>query len=893
MCSLFIIFLASTTFGLSYFYFSNNQSVENTIGNNSLKIDDIKENYDFNKNTNTKEGKTYTIYFFPSASYLYLYSQYLNGNISIKPEDEFGYKEPTYNDDGTLKTDSTSGNVIYKLSDNTGKYQKTDGTSTSDGEITYDGAYRKYMAEAFNCNNFEADGGSAYASGSAYNQSQDALPSGKRRTWGIPNDSFTIFENDPDREEHFNGRNQYSTDRLGCWGDCYYYGQTISDSKDDNAPTGLIKGDGVNESVSGMDDTNTGRYIPIKLIVKNTLTSTTMEKVVQNIFTSMGTDLGSSYTYRYLHNYTFTQWTYVTDPDNEDDSKRGYPYSPEKNNDSYGENTVGEAFKPSPRDTYFDMFTDLDKYADSQGVIRLFPLFSNGKKSSATTYLDGGGSSERLTIKTSSDSSQTIEYKYPLFNTDVYNDGDGYFTYDLNGTNTQEVKLKSEYIRLFSFNNIKINSSTTSLEFAANNIWNQPTGWNIDEETNRLLWRNLYELSSSYIKSMISNYGEGLYTFYMIVANYSYQNGPYEHSTYSVDDMKGSYDCFYNNVVSQAIDGKFASLKGKHIIQVTEGSIDNDYRCSPTVIVFEKIDEPKLMTSDNEISDVSSFVSTNYNTGRSFFRNVNPLYKGIKDNNSFKIEGNDLSSDSPYTYLVKNVDLSNSDYFTISFSDSSLSNDIFTTSNDKMAYEYLISDPANTTDIDEDSIYKRPFGDDGYIESISTVDSNDKIQIVFKLKSDDYRDVYDLLIKYNSTYDKYDIYMRRHGKLFLYVFDQDLTSTTSDGFVNHSYDSNYKVGDASLLFDKNYTENSSLTSKDMSSDVNSGLTLDQCLRKKIGGDISYSNSSLLNYVLKDRVTDEIVARYVEETDSPNNTIYTLKCTLTMNKNHILYLYQQI
>jgi hypothetical protein len=911
---LFVVLLGSTSFGLSYFYFANEQSQESKIDSN-IKIDDIKENYDFGQNTSDKEGKTYTIYFFPSASYLYLYSQYLTKSTSIKPEDEFGYKEPTYNDDGSLATDS-SNNVIYKLSDNTGKYQSTDrdGNTLSYGDITYDGAYRRFMGQKFSCSKFEADGGQAYGTYSdgsytattAYTQSQNALTSTNgKRTWGLPSDkessNFTIFSDDSDRVEHFNGRNQFSGDRLGSWGDCYYYGNTILDSYDDGAPYGELYGDSTSKP-SGMNDTNTGRYLPIKLTVTNELMSSIVEKVIPNIFTSMGTLLqNSDCTYKYMHNYTFTEWTYVQNPD----TNPVYPYSPNANTDEWGENTVGEAFQPQPTSTYFDMLTDLDKYADSEGVIRLFPLFSNGKKSSVSSseksnYTKGGGSSLKLKII---DSSNNVDYKYPFFNTDIYNNGTGSFTYDNNGTSTTVSELKSEYIRLFSYNNITISSSSTSsLEFSANNVKDKPTGWltTTSDSTTSLQWTKLYTLDSNYIQNqLIKNYGEGMYTFYVFVANYSYQNGPTSTSTDSqITALKNTFDSFYNNIVSQASEGKFTSLQGKRLIQVTsidseyKENNDSEYRCSPTVVAFEKIDEPKLMVTSSTPSDVSSFISSNYSSGRSFYRNVNPLYEGVKDSSTgaYSITGDDLSSSSPYTYLVKNVDLSTTDSnnFVISFNSDTSSTDLFNTSNDDMEYEYLISNPGS--EISEESVYVRPFGDNGYIQAISTTSSSGQTQITFKV-NDDYLDVYDILIKYNTKNNKYDIYLRRHDKLFCYVFDQDLAGYTTDNFVNHDFDlTTFKTGcGATLLFDKNYSEGHTLKSSDKSSTVNSGFSLDECLRLKIGQDSTYSNDDLLEYRLIDRITGKVVAYYEKTTDENNNVIYTLNCSLDMEKNHILYL----
>lgn len=899
---LLTILIFTTSFGFSFFYFDNNQKQSSNV--NNVKVDDIKENYDFGQNASDKSGKTYTIYFFPSAAYMYLFHDYITGGTTDTPEEQFGYKEPVYNSDGSLKTDS-NGKVIYKLSDNTGKVSYTGHTSSA-GTVTYDGAYRRYMGELFSCSNFEADGGSAYASNSAYTQSQNYLSSNNlsRRTWGIPNDAFTIFEGDDDkyanREEYFNSRNQYSTDRFGSWGDCYYFGETISDSSDDLAPTGLIQGADTNKS-SGMNDTNTGRYLPIKLTVTNELMSSIMELVVQDIFTSMGT----YYNNAYYHNYSFTEWTYVTNVKNPSSiTDSDYPYSYVKNTGEWQANKIGEAFQPKQRDRYFDMFADLDQYADNNNIIRLYPLFSNGKKNGGyeegvtdtEKYTLGGGATEKLTITTSSNT----QYKYPFFNSDVYNDGEGCFTYtDSNGTTQEKSLLLSKYINLFSYNNIEITSDTKSLVFSANNVWNSPTNWNKNDSGSSLYWQKQYSLDSTYITSnLIENYGEGLYTFYVIVANYSYQNGPSSSSSNSVSDMQATFKDFYDNIFSQITTGSFTSLTGKRLVQIT--AIDSEYdsyKCSPTVVVAEKIDEPVISTTNSVPSDVTSFISST--SGRNFYKNINSLYNATVSDSTYSITGNDLNSSSPYTYLVKNIDLTSNNYFVVSFNDTDKSTTLMNTNSSNYAYNYLIC----TSDIDNiksSDVYSKALGDSGYFEYME-VDG----QIVFKLKDntsgESYYGVYDFLIKYNNDLNKYELYAYRHDtKMYLYVFDNNLTQITTEGFVDSSttFDNSsnsYKTIDGATLLFKNdsYIEGMSVTESDKSSEANANLTLDQILRYYISslnstGSYTYSDSNLLNYKLIDRISGEVVA-YFEEVVTDTTTTYNLVVNLSMNKNHILYI----
>ncbi len=876
--------LGATSFGMSYFYFENARSETKSIDNGNFKIDDIEENYRFGQTTDDTE---YTIYFFPSAAYLYLYGEYLeNDDVSIKPEEQFGYKEVQFNETGNVLLDD-NGNTVYELSENKGKYvgTKIDGSSTSYEEITYDGAYRKFIGEYFSCSNFEADGGYAYNGDGAYMQSQNALTTTKKRTWGVPNEDFTIFPSNNDRIELYNGRNQYSSDRLGCWDDCYYYGQTIADSNDDNAPTGLIEGD--YPSLDTLDKTNTGRFLPIKITIKNSLSANIMEKAVGNIFTSMGNS-------KDYHDYSFTQWTYVKDPDN---SSREYPYSKNKNTNAYGENTIGEAFQPIPRDTYFDMFSDLSSYADSDNVIRLFPLFSDGKKlSGGATYLTGGGAAERLQI---SYENGDAAYKYPLFNSDTYNnasaDSEDKFTYTKDGT-VNETCLENRYIRLFSYNNLKITSSTgiSSLTFSACNLsgYYYPTEGNWQE-----VWRDLYTVSDIQ-SSLINKYGEGLYTFYVFIANYSYRqdSGSWTEYKESGSKFENDFDNFCDNVISQASEGgEMTSLNKKHLIKIgIESPSMGSYKCSPTVVAFEKIDEPKVIndfpTENLDSSRVSAYISKKYELADGFSRNSNSLYEGEKTDESYSVIGSDISSDNPYTYIARNVDFMNDDssYFFLSFSDTYSTSPKFSL---QTKYEYLISSPTidseGTYVADPDNVFSRA-SEFVSLETISGSDGNE--YEVFKFK-EGYIGIYDILIQYNEDESAYDVYMFRHSNLFCYLFDGKLDDYEEGKFVNHNFDSSYEITTSNgntvkLLFEKKYFLGQSLSSNDLSTTANKGNSFETCFRNaiKTKEGSSYEDSLLLSYVVKDRITDAVVAKYTLKDGT-----YELECNQKIYKNYIFYI----
>lgn len=274
-----------SSFGLSSWYFSKAQQVEDSI-NTDYKVDDIKENYRFGK---ADEEKRYTIYFFPSATYMFLYARYLEdtnyyyGPHNL-PEEEFGYKEVLTNESGNILTDK-DGNTLFKLSENTGKYQND---TTINSNTSYDGSYKLFINKHFGITNKTELNGNA-GDGSIYKYSEGKY----NRTWGSPTDTLT-YPNQGEPEQ-YNGKDLFSLDRFGCWEDSYYYGN----SGDKNgANVTFIKDENANSS-------NTGRYLPIKMTVSNSMSIDLLTKVIGDVFTSMGDK-------KQYYNFSFTNWTYVT-----------------------------------------------------------------------------------------------------------------------------------------------------------------------------------------------------------------------------------------------------------------------------------------------------------------------------------------------------------------------------------------------------------------------------------------------------------------------------------------------------------------------------------------------------------------------------------------------------
>lgn len=369
-----------SSFGLSSWYFSQTQEKQDKIDADGYKVDDIKENYRFGK---ADEEKRYTMYFFPSAAYMFLYGRYLEDTSTTYnlPEEEFGYKEVLTNESGNILTDK-DGNALFKLSENTGKYQNDTTSNTS-----YDGSYKLFINKHFKITDKTELNGNA-GDGSIYKRSENEYG----RTWGSPTDTLTL-ESDIER---YNGRNLSSLDRFGCWEYSYYYGN----SGDENgANVTFIKDENANSS-------NTGRYLPIKMTVSNSMSIDLLSKVIGDVLTSMGDSEN-------WYNFSFTNWTYVA---KNTDNSYSFPYGWDNTGTSTdNHNQVVDAFSAKDIDRYFDVFEDLENYADGNGIIRLFPMFSNGKNYEAKNlkdgYIKGGGDCFKL-VADYKDTSKNNTYKY-------------------------------------------------------------------------------------------------------------------------------------------------------------------------------------------------------------------------------------------------------------------------------------------------------------------------------------------------------------------------------------------------------------------------------------------------------------------------------------------------
>ena len=279
---------------------------------------------------------------------------------------------------------------------------------------------------------------------------------------------FTITQGDPYGQ--MMQKAQYRNDRFGFWTPFYDW----DDPK--------------NKSPLNKTEYSASRYLPIKITVNGNLTPDDMAKIIPSVESSMF----DSHLY---FDFTANGWTYVKKSGNElKDEELEY------------QSAVG-GFTAKDLKYIFDIMQHPSKYADSNNVIRLFPVFSNGKnyKSSLT---DGGRDSLRADFKYKSNTSTITNSTNPTstkltYSSVTYTSASGNdlslpsYSYDVNYAVLNNVDLKKD----------KYDSITIKMAAAYGIAY-----WGAN-------WYDLYSISGSVINKFVDVFGEGLYTFWLFICN--------------------------------------------------------------------------------------------------------------------------------------------------------------------------------------------------------------------------------------------------------------------------------------------------------------------------------------------------------------------------------------
>lgn len=846
----FISFLMVSLAGIAFSSWKL-ETVQSERITQTVKQDDIIENYSFSPDYNKDTGKNYTFYLFPSTLYLNDYIDYLEENSNLKPEELYGYIEPKFDESGDPVIGENG--VMYEsiINEKEGDAGYIHSLITQYNDV--------YLGTNMTAINQIYD--SAYASSTDWNQ-KDYYTTGdisfNKCYIGDPVLDRTEFMSNynANNGERYMNRNHHRYDRFGYWSTVGYMN---------------------------------GRYLPIKIQVDADFSSELYDLIAMNPYTGMGDSVS-------WYNYTFPCWSYVEHTEN------SYVLP------SYAENIGGNtsiassnalaAFNTYDLENYFDLMQNFDRYADSEGIIRLFPTFSNGKNSKLGTAgpaEKGGRDAVRLQADYAMDQNDTVyndKYMYTFYTTDVCN---AYA--NVNETDTKNIK-----IAMYSNLNFS-NFSSLSLEVA----------WSFGICSWSGEWDRVYTISEEAIELIQRLFGEGNYNLYLMIGN----NVLSRDNSVGTSSLKGMID-------SSGYTSYFTSLKGKNLIvlddigtskesDVTYLGTKNPNGYRPLLLCIEKVRSIKILTDiptvPNESELQNQYVLNKMNfrfLGRDIYEN----YAG-RDKIANMVSQTPLNKSCPYSYILRNVDFteSRSSHFQIRFQkgiDQTIrfSGTTGTTGDDPAPNIDIIYDAELTEDgsgrFSKEQRFVNAFGsgNNGYFETKeisvnSTDDQGNNVsvsEVMFQLKNEEMKGIYDFIIVYRPlafssdidgrglTFNAgYYVYVYRHTNVFLKVLAQDSVDGHQDGFTDHKSDE-WESPNA-LLFQKEYPIGVHINSEDLtevdgiqSEEYNwfpqskTGDSLETCLNLYVDEWIKKNTESFKkeDVILRDHVSGAIVATYNSE-----------------------------
>lgn len=558
-------------------------------------------------------------------------------------------------------------------------------------------------------------------------------------------------------------RAQYRNDRFGFW-------------------TAFYDWDDVNNKNLYNESAHYGsRYLPIKITVNGNLTPDTMSKVVPSIS-------ASTFDKYMWFDYTANIWTYAT-------SSSDLEY-----------NAALGGFTAKDISNIFDIMQHPSKYADNNGVIRLFPVFSNGKNYGSTSASDGGSDGIQAFFKYKSKDTSIDNNLLPSATKLTYSTNEFYGN-DLYGTSNivNYAVLKNVELVKGRYDQIEFKITTTI----------SPGGWGSE-------WTSAYVFSGDAIDDFIDIYGEGLYTFYLFIGNRATDNTWPSNQAFGNTNNNQSFLTYIENMQNDS-NGNSNSLANKHLMPineinssiVTNGTsgfkfLDGDRNSAdsrPIALTIEKVTNLRLVTdipiienSDGKPSgnqdwtQIDSSVQAGLINAQNFIL-ADDVYQitGTQYNDE-SLTGGDLSgttvdSSNPYIYLIQNADFRfvNNLYFQIRFSNRYIENGMTVKTDyadvlnqDKVPPKYL------AYKIDQENIIKFKFQDsdvdnDVFIDNTDLISGDLNGKTVkrqgFKLRDYNARGVYDILLV--STNDaasdehRFNMYINRHTNSFIKLFKGD------------------------------------------------------------------------------------------------------------------------
>lgn len=664
-------------------------------------------------------------------------------------------------------------------------------------------------------------------------------------------------------QEQFQNRRQFRNDRFGFWTDFYDWDDPNNSSQ---KPGNLTSG---------------SRYLPIKITVNGNLSPDVLAEILPNVLASMFDRDG-------YFDATANIWTYNKYNSNHDIS-----------NSTYSE--AKEGFTAKDIANIFDVMQSPKNYCDEDNVVRLYPVFSNGKNYDNNNKQADASLGGKDPIK--------AEFYY----NDGVNDLDRLVTHkkltysnengQLNGTSytTYYLVLKNIYLEEGLYKKITISSCYTTGKFGY-------AGVRYPEFT----------IMGSQLDNFIKTYGEGLYTFYVPIGNAANMGNSSDRET-------------FKNVAKSIVDDStvFKNLYGKNLIQCGQNIIGTDYYkymidggseipgktialtiekvtnlrlVSNIPIDEDKINEDGQITGTNNWDDIDSTIESGLLTAKNFVitdRNAVQTY----NKNTNGMATNKENPSSPYIYLLQNADFRyvNNLYFQIRFSNKYIENAlrIITDFTDYETDTTLdsFSKPSSyaSVTIGENSIEfasQRELIEDneGLFISNAEASSTDGVKRQgFKLRDYLARGVYDiLLVSYGSitvkdannndkTVQLLNMYINRHKNSFIKVFDSNPGSFTLLNDENSTFISHKQSGDTLLPGYEPDTEDNSAYAKstliwkgqaylgDMLTSGSEGVDTYGTLLKALSS--HFLSKEAGTYRLMDAVTGKAIAFLIKQPDS--------------------------
>ena len=789
-----------------------------------------------------------------------------------------------YDYSGTTSVDSGDVDLLGRLNNPSQIYNK----------LTQDSGFNKsteVLSPIYNNSNYDITLNPQYSAFNAF-----------AGMTGINLDKFNI-------EKNLLNKAQYRNDRFGFWTSFYDW----SDPANQDSYKNLT-----NQGAKVAD-----RYLPIKITVNGNLTPEDMSKVIPSVSASM-------FDKEYWFDYTANIWTYVgkDSSNNVDFLTKTYT-------------SAVDGFTAKDITNIFDIMQHPSKYADSNNVIRLFPVFSNGKNYNSS-LTDGGRDSLRADFKYKSNTSTITNSINPTstkltYSSVTYTSASGNdlslpgYNYDVNYAVLKNVDLQKD-----KYDSITIKMSPA---YGIHN-WGEKD------------WDDLYSISGSVINNFVAKFGEGLYTFYLFIGNSASHNGPQSNTTPFPTIGEDSLISYITNDLNYSSN----ELKFKHLNGIVDSS--NNYNISatssfyffssseagygtigaydrPIGLAVEKVTNLRLVTDipidvggNQDWGSIDSNVEQGLINAQNFTI-ADDVYK-ITAEDYLKEDfnnptGTPIDSTNPYIYIIQNADFRfvNNLYFQIRFSNKYIDGGMNVTTD----YKY-VSDKAKTPKYlaykIQNQLIKFKFQDtdnnDVFIENAKVTGSGGVTRDGFKLKDYNASGIYDILLV--TTSDEggkraMNMYVNRHTNSFIKLFNGypgtfkneiNLGETSVDDiFVRHklpSEDANQaRLGTSKLLWNGQTYLGEYLTSNskgdeyvkndDSTEERPSGESIS--FLEAIKNELGVTPGNDIIYPIKDAVTGQAIAYYnsgVGRLYTNEGSVFDDKTSLnlfTIMKNYVLYI----